>query len=241
MKAIDIFYFYRNCGYKIIPLYYSSKTPIFKNWNDDYDFEIIEIFLKTNKKPINFGILLGDIVDVEGDNVEANAVLDGILKDIQHPIYQSSKSKHHLFRNNNSKLTRLVSDGVEFRGHRHQSVIPPSVHSDGQKYKWITDIYRITDIPVLPPELCQKIASLKNKNVKNFAKKNLIKPGHMQTTCFTCSRNCFIHKKRFELEIQIFKSMNAKWSCHKCRNIDLRDSVRNLRAEKITKKQQYSV
>ena len=229
LKPIEIFRFYKNCGYKVIPLYYASKTPIFKNWNDDYDFEILEIFLQSNKNPINFGILLGDIVDVEGDSEEANSKLDHLLKNIDHPVYQSSKSKHHLFKNHNTNLTRLVQDGMEFRAHRHQSVIPPSIHSDGQKYRWITDIYKYKDIPSLPPLLCQKIAEIANKNLKKKLKTRLIKPGHMQAVCIECAQKCFIHKKRHALELEFFKSISLKWSCHKCRNLDLRDPVRFTR------------
>lgn len=233
MKAIDVFYFYKNCGYKIIPLYHASKTPIFKNWNDDYDFEILEIFLQTNKNPLNFGILLGEIVDVEGDSEEANSKLDHLLKGIEHPVYQSSKSKHHLFKNHNPHLTRLVQDGMEFRAHRHQSVIPPSIHNDGQKYKWISDIYKYKDIPILPPALCQKIADINNKNLRKKFRKTIVKPGHMQATCIKCDQKSFIHKKRHALELDVFKSMNQKWSCHKCREIDLRDAVRFLRKSSI--------
>lgn len=241
MKALQIFEFYKNCGYKIIPLYHASKTPIFKNWNDDYDFEIIEIFLKSNKNPINFGILLGEIVDVEGDSEEANAFLDAVLKNIDHPVYQSSKSKHHLFKNHDSKLTRLTNNGVEFRASRHQSVIPPSTHNDGQKYKWITDIYRVTDIPLMPVELSQKLAEIKNKSIHCKSKKSIVKPGHIQVNCCMCENKCFLHKKRFYDELEIFKSTNEKWSCQKCRKIDLRILVRSIRKqERLTNRCKYS-
>ena len=240
MKPLDIFYFYKSFGYKIIPLFYEAKAPIFKNWNADYDFDLIEIFLKNNIKPINFGILLGDIVDVEGDSEEANLILDNYFKKIAHPIYKSSKSKHHLFRNSNTNLTRMAAEGIEIRAHRHQSVLPPSTHKDGSKYKWLTDIYKIDQIPMMPSVIEDKIKDLKNKNLRKKYE-NKIKPGHMRVHCACCAKQFFIHKKRFELELAAVKEMKERWSCHDCRQVDLRDAVRiKRRLIEVTNRNKHS-
>ena len=140
MKNIEIFSFYSQLGYKIIPLHYCAKTPIFKNWNKNYNKEHIESFFIKNNQLINYGILLGDIVDIEGDCLDSNKSIDEFLKDIDHPCFLSKKSKHHLFRSNLKELTRIVTHGIEFRGYKHQSAIPPSRHADGFSYKWITKI-----------------------------------------------------------------------------------------------------
>lgn len=221
MNSLQTFEFYTNLGYKVIPLHYATKIPIFKSWNKFHNKNKLRDFLITNPAEFNFGILLGEIIDVEGDSEEANEYLDNIFKDIPHPVYSSSKSKHHIFRNRNKKVTRTSYKNIEYRAFMHQSVIPPSIHEDGTKYVWITEIFAVNQIPYLPRNLESQLRRC------TFKKTKLIKPDHIEVFCDDCKRKTYIHKKRFSAELQVLKSLQKKWSCIKCRTIDLRPLIRN--------------
>lgn len=220
MTAIEIFNFYTKLGYKVIPLHHSSKIPIFNSWNKKHNINKIKYFLECNPSLYNFGILLGDVIDVEGDSQEANNFLNKIFKNFDHPIFSSSKSNHHLFRNKNKNITRISFNDIEYRAYNHQSVIPPSTHEDGTKYEWITKIMPAKDIPFLPPHLESQIRRCLSKNIE------IIKPGHIKVYCYNCKKQIYIHEKRFVKEIQILRAMNTKWECNKCRKFDLRDLIR---------------
>jgi hypothetical protein len=225
MTNYQIFLGYRNLGYQIIPLHYGSKSPILANWNQNYDHDIMDIYFKNCHSQINFGILLGDIVDVEGDSKYANDYLTDLLGKINHPIYQSSKSLHHLFRNPHSNLTRVACDGIELRAYKHQSVIPPSTHGNGIKYKWLTKLMRVEDIPWLPESLHEQIRRAKKIAYKKKYK-NKCKPRHVEPRCNTCKKSFFMHQKRFVSELECFKELNELWKCKNCRKFDLRQLIK---------------
>jgi hypothetical protein len=112
-------------GLKIIPLRENSKVPLCKAWNSDWDREVVRD--KICQFPdANLGILLGDVVDVEGDSEDANRTILDLIGDYPHPCYFSTKSIHHLFLNPDPNLAHFRFKEIEFRGHGHQSVIPPS-------------------------------------------------------------------------------------------------------------------
>ncbi len=143
-------------GWNVIPVNENSKCPVGKNWNEHVwtTDNLIDILIK--RPNINIGLLLGDIIDVEADTPGANAMLDRIIGDYPHPIYQSTKSKHHLFLNPDKNLTRFTTQHIEFRGLKHHSVLPPS-KINGVQYKWLTS----GPIPEMPKSL--KLFYLKTK------------------------------------------------------------------------------
>ena len=53
----------------------------------------------------------------------------------------------------------------------------------------------------------------------------------MRVTCFSCGKKIFIHKKRFELEIAVFKDLEIRWVCQDCREYDIRQLCRNKKME----------
>ncbi len=228
MTSYQIFNGYRNLGYQIIPLHHGSKSPILANWNQNYDHEIMDIYFKNCTNQINYGILLGDIVDVEGDSTHANQYLSEIFGKIQHPIYQSSKSLHHLFRNPHSNLTRVAYDGIELRAYKHQSVIPPSTHSNGIRYKWLTKLMKVEDIPPLP-EMLQDYIQKAKKIAYKKKYKNKCKPEHIECYCSICKSKFFMHAKRFDLELACFKVENELWKCKSCRKYDLRQLIKKMK------------
>ena len=170
-----------------------------------------------NNPNANIGLLLGDIVDVEGDTPEANQRINKLIGDCKHPIYRSDKSEHHLFANPFPTLTRSAFDGIEFRANRHQSVLPPSRHPSGCLYQWIVE--PTGDLPLLPDDLSdlllQHLGSQPVPNRPNRA--------NSWARCKKCNKKVFLSKKRLDLELKAFQAAGLTWMCNSCRpRIDVR-------------------
>jgi hypothetical protein len=251
-RVIDFVNAYLKMDLRPIPLYHGSKRPIGKGWNEDWSRDrCVDIF---DEYPnANVGLLLGPIVDVEGDTPEANQVLRSMLEDYPHPRWSSAKSEHHLFLTPDARLTRRVHDGIEFRGTRHQSVVPPSIHPETKnRYKWLEKPYPIPEFPLslleyfksIPGKFEKKreegvvVFSVNHKSGRNAAEqyygKHLKwkydkKPGHAKIWCSQCRELCYLHKNRLKLELWAFKDMDLPWSCRTCRDVDVRDKCRELR------------
>ncbi len=222
---IDYFNLYTGSyDWKIIPVFSRSKIPVAKKWHSNYNQEWSRFYIKKNSN-INLGLLLGEIVDVEGDTPEANAILDKALEGHKHPTYQSSKSIHHLFKSPDQNLTCLKFRGIEFRGDKHFSVLPPSTHAGGKRYRW--KVGPECGMPEMPPALRELYESNKKKY-------NIVSPKFISKICQNCGCKEPIHKKRLELELKAFRHHGCVWTCHKCRKIDVRETCRLIRRGKIT-------
>jgi hypothetical protein len=211
-------------GMQVIPLLTGAKKPIQDGWQLGYDQAQCRAYFERNPS-MNMGLRLGNIVDVEGDSPHANALVNDLIGDYPHPSYTSRKSIHHLFLTPDPKLARIVFQDVEFRGHKHQSVLPPSVVGEIQ-YKWKTVVF---PIPPMPDRLLGFFKKVQRKRVD----KNHIKPGHMKLPCFTCRKDQFLHRKRFQEELAVFKSFGQPWQCQKCRAIDVRPMARKFRGSHL--------
>jgi hypothetical protein len=210
-------------GLKVIPLRQNTKIPMTKNWfnlKHDESRGLLERYPNSN-----IGLLLGDIVDVEGDSEHANEVIIDLIGDVRHPVYKSSKSTHHLFLNPDPSLTIVTHQKIEFRGRLHQSVLPPSTMANGVEYQWLKEA--AFPIPPMPDRLLSFYNSLRDK-------RPVLKPGHMKIACHECRSDCFIHRKRFNLELAAFKEMGRRWHCQDCRKIDLRPLCRELRKSRLS-------
>lgn len=137
---------YKKLGWNIIPVNINSKQPIGKKWNERFWEEERVRNILLSQPNINLGIMLGKIVDVEADTEASNKFLNQIIGNYPHPIYRSTKSYHHLFISPDENLTRFVVDNIEFRGHKHHSLLPPSIIS-GIKYEWIKPIFPVPQMP----------------------------------------------------------------------------------------------
>tara|TARA_Y100000034_G_C6899983_1_gene415850 strand:+ start:2171 stop:2827 length:657 start_codon:yes stop_codon:yes gene_type:complete len=209
---IDYLKTYTTWGLQIIPIHPGSKVPIGERWNDNWSLRAVERIFDS-KPDSNIGILLGLMIDVEGDTPEANDFLDDILKNDPHPIWQSHRSRHHLFLSPNRKFQYHAFNGIEFRGHRHQSVLPPSHHSTGLQYEWVSQEF---PVPMLPKCLA----------------KMLKMPGAQQFTkpwCSVCGDEFKVDATRFKRELMAFKTLGQAWSCRKCRRVDVRKLCRSIR------------
>ncbi|MFX6202006.1 bifunctional DNA primase/polymerase, partial [Acinetobacter baumannii] len=73
-------------------------------WNENWEEDQARNYFRRHPD-CNIGLLLGDIVDVEGDTAEANYRLSRIVAGYPHPMYSSNRSVHHLFVNPDPQLS----------------------------------------------------------------------------------------------------------------------------------------
>lgn len=210
-------------GLKVIPLRPNSKVPMHRGWNKNWTRrEARESIIQYPE--CNLGFLLGDIIDVEGDSAHANLIIDRLVDGFRHPTYKSTRSVHHLFRTPDPELRIFKHKDIEFRGHGHQSVLPPS-RTEEVIYRWLT-----IDFPV--PEMPEKLFQYYlNHNRNQVARSSGLKKGHVRAKCTKCRKCYFSHKIRFDLELKAFKLLGLEWQCQLCREMDLRPVVRLLRGE----------
>jgi hypothetical protein len=221
MQALDFFDKYAAAGLHVIPLYKNSKMPIGKGWNETWDLARSRN-LTAQHPDCNLGLLLGDVLDVEGDSTIANQRLAHLIGDVPHPCYCSARSVHHLFLNPDPKLTSIRCKDIEFRAHRHQSVLPPSSHKDGPSYSWLRG--SVFPIPEMPKALLDFYVSIVASK-----KAPATKPGHTHPWCSVCEKRVFLHRKRYELEVRAFADLGRTWTCRACRAVDLRPACRKLK------------
>lgn len=227
MSKLQWFEIYTQAGLKPIAIFKERKVPVGKRWNCDWTPERWRPYF--NNDDFDMGILLGEIVDVEGDTEEANYLINQMTNDVPHPMFQSSKSTHHLFLNPDPLLTRKVFNGIEFRANKHQSVVPPSTHEYGFQYGWLAGSK--FKIPKMPEKLFQYY-KLQNYGLKSNSSEKL-KDNHTQIKCEACKKYFFIHKKRLFLELKAFHLKKLMWTCRNCRDLDVRQSCRNIRKNLI--------
>lgn len=221
MRTIDWFNKYTDLGLKVIPLHPRTKIPISMEWYTVWCKDRCHEAFCRNPS-LNMGMVLGDVIDVEGDTPEAEELISKIVKDYPHPMYRSLRSTHHIFINPKPCLTLKKVKGIEFRANKHQSVMPPSIHESGVKYAWVRGT--TFPIPKMPDELIE-LLEIQEK----YESQIKIKPGHMRLWCSMCQKMQFIHAKRHSLEKQVFQAYGLSWQCRKCRQIDVRPMCRKLK------------
>lgn len=218
MRNLEHFDELVNGGLQVIPLWENSKVPMCKGWTTWNKLQCREVVERYPEA--NIGLLLGDIVDVEGDSQSANDTIVELIGNYSHPCYMSTKSIHHLFLNPDPDLQIVKFQNIEFRGYKHQSVLPPS-HHQGVSYEWINSCFPIPEMPVRLSNFYRKIRDGKSN-------KKSIKSGYISIYCANCHKKSFIHKSRFNLELESFKKVHMKWECRKCRIVDIRSICRDI-------------
>lgn len=136
-------------GAMVIPVFGGQKRPVGSRWPSlaTNDEATIAGWLRRG----NIGICLGhgNLIDVEYDDHDAYEAFlametaDGTpLHEIKTPSWQSARGSHRLFRIHGDLpgVATIKVSGVEFRigGRAAQSVLPPSIHPSGFRYKWLT-------------------------------------------------------------------------------------------------------
>ena len=225
MSLLEYYDAYTRLGLTIIPLHPKSKKPFHYSWNQGGVRDAREFFERDSN--LNMGVVLGSILDVEGDSLNANQILNKLIGESPHPRYRSQKSTHHLFLNPDPSLTRFVVSEIEFRAKLHQSVLPPSQHELGVEYRWL--IGSSFPIGEMPDSLLNFFHEQRKKRSKTLVKKSKIKPGHIETRCVICDEIVMMHVQRHALEVVGFKNHDERWQCKSCRKIDLREECRYIR------------
>lgn len=108
----------------------------------------------------NVGLLLGPasgVVDVEFDEWPGIDELAAYgLTDLPTPTWRSSRGEHRLYRWEpwmpETAVVRVGLLEVRIGGRAAQSVLPPSVHPDGQPYEWIVSPAEVA-IAAFPAQL----------------------------------------------------------------------------------------
>lgn len=223
MTLLEFFdHYVENLGWRVIPVFPSSKVPVGRRWNSKYDKKWSRHYI-SGHADCNLGLLLGDVVDVEGDTPEANEVLKRIIGDEKHPMFRSDKSIHHLFLSPDPTLTAIRHRGIEFRGKKHFSVLPPSRHAGGVTYEWISEPDNA--IPPMPESL---LCFYQAHKCRARQAQSLI-----SANCTSCGIPVSLPSARFDLEIEAFRKNDIGWQCRNCRSIDVRGICRFLRQQKI--------
>lgn len=202
-------------GLKIIPLRENSKIPVCKGWSSYWDRVAARDRLLAFPDA-NLGLLLGEVVDVEGDSDDANRQILDLIGDYPHPSYTSTKSIHHLFLSPDPALRHFRHGDIEFRGHGHQSVVPPS-HHQGVVYRWLRPYH--FPVPPMPDRLKRFYFNRQKATAPS-------RRHHVHAACARCGKKWFVHRKRFGLELDAFQSLGERWQCHGCRRVDLRPVCR---------------
>lgn len=232
---------YVNFGLKPIAMYLHSKKPVSEKWNENWTPERWRGYFDSPEQKYNMGVLLGNVIDVEADDDESNRLLESMLGEVPHPVYSSARSVHHLFLTPDPALTFQKIQGIEFRGNRVCSALPPSIHETGIKYQFLKSSRLV--LSPLPKSLMEFYwDNKKHEIVKSCPQKPEIKPGHKRTVCKICGQKKFIHKKRLILEVKAFAKYKLCWMCHTCREIrgiDVRDDCRTVRKELRKVKYRY--
>lgn len=222
MEAFD---FYLGRGYRPIPARPRTKEPMLK-WGGRYRPDQARRILE-RYPDANLALILGQcgggeaVLDCEGDTPEANDLITDLCRGYEHPMFRSRKSIHHIFKCPDPHLTVLKHAGVEFRGSRHISVVPPSTHPTGVPYEWLTD--PAMEIPEMPGPLAEYYWE---RRPRKWGKKQ---EGRSRPWCPECGKRVAVDRERFQLELEAFKKHGQPWQCHGCRVIDVRDLCRFIR------------
>ncbi len=131
-------------GWKVIPLRYRSKIPAIKNWQAGISPHELKTYL--NSRPHNLGILTGTIsgglVDIDLDHPKAVELANQYLPPTGSVFGRASKpASHWLYTVDTPPPTKRwqTKEGhvlLEFRSDRCQTMVPPSVHTNGEESRW---------------------------------------------------------------------------------------------------------
>lgn len=198
-----------NKGFKIIPCL--GKKPVIPKWQIYATTNIEEIKKKWGSNNYNIGILTGknggNIVVIDCDikeNINGINNLHSYLKEkgIELPKTLSATSgkggKHYYFKTNiDIKCrTNYPCTGVDIRGNGGLIIAPPSLHENGNRYKW-DNSYDVAPLPykletILQEDVCKstkKVKQLKKDN--NIIKSDGISIGERNITLFKIASQLF--------------------------------------------------
>ncbi|UOQ43773.1 bifunctional DNA primase/polymerase [Halobacillus salinarum] len=135
--------YYRKIG--LYPFPVMGKIPLFKNWNKKIltPEEIINGFYQGGKliefsNRTNIGILTGhkvDILDIDSTEALLNLKKNGAFPNT--PVAKTNRGYHVYFKHSPHLKSCSPISQVDFQSTGKFVVAPPSLHSSGNKYKFI--------------------------------------------------------------------------------------------------------
>lgn len=142
---------YAGNGWSVIPLRVKEKKPAIASWMQYQTERADEATIREwwNKYPdANVGLVTGSIsgfivLDVDGpegrSSLEKITARFGVLPAT--PESMTGKGSHYLFRHPGGDLRNFAKRGVnlDFRGDGGYIVAPPSIHPNGETYRWEQD------------------------------------------------------------------------------------------------------
>lgn len=150
--------YYNQFGFITIPLIPNEKRPYIKEWQKLKKSKKIRITEQGIKD--NIGVLTGKVsniivVDIDSDGIKIWKKWIKQFGDIDTPITKTGDGLHIFFKYDKdikNKIKIEVSNkkvGIDVYTDGKQVVLPPSVHPNGKKYKWLKspDKYEIIEIP----------------------------------------------------------------------------------------------
>ena len=200
-----------NKGFRIIPCL--GKKPVIPKWQINATSNIETIKKQWEKEDYNIGILTGkdggNIVVIDCDikeNINGINNLQNYLKeiDVKLPKTLSATSgkggKHYYFKTNIDIKTRTnyPCKGVDIRGKGGLIIAPPSIHENGNRYKWDNSY----DIATLP----HKLETILQEDISKLTKK--IKQSQKDTTLIE-NKNINIGERNitlFKIASKLFKT-----------------------------------
>ena len=139
-KGLQIAKEYFAKGYSPIPIKYRAKQPAIANWtNVKITNENIDHYF--NGKDTNFGFLLGDgLIDIDIDDSRILDLAKKVLPEAGVIFGRPSKpSSHYLYDSDHQETKRFTYKNktlIEIRSQGCQTVVPPSVHPEGEEISW---------------------------------------------------------------------------------------------------------
>lgn len=237
-----------NKGFRLIPC--KEKTPIIKKWQLNATNNSNKIREQWNNSDYNIGILTGANAnnltvidcDVKDDINGINNFLEFLKNnDIELPktlVATSGRGgKHYYFRSKSSNIksgTNVFDKGIDIRSNGGFIIAPPSLHANGNHYKWDNDF----DIAYLPQSLedillqdmsKEKIKATKEKkinciDIKRYSELANIQTGERNDTLFRLASKLIDSGLCYNA---ILDAINTENEC-KCIEPLTKEEVKNL-------------
>jgi Bifunctional DNA primase/polymerase, N-terminal len=141
---------YASAGIAVFPLAPRSKVPLISSADGGHglhdattDLNQVREWWSRNRYP-NIGLRTG--VSLDAIDLDSESAIDALeqaragREPVRGPVVKTGKGYHYLVRPTGLKNRAGVLQGVDFRGRNGLIVAPPSMHPNGQRYRWINPL-----------------------------------------------------------------------------------------------------
>lgn len=144
-SALDAAIAYRHRGWEPIPIQGGSKNPGYDDWQTIHfeDHEFPERFRSGSNVGLLLGSLSGGLIDVDIDCPEALAIASKILPPTDMVSGRAGSQRSHYWYVTDGKTSKFKDPNktknsmlIELRSTGCQTVVPPSIHPNGEEIVW---------------------------------------------------------------------------------------------------------